>query len=108
MREHVRQNAAPRNDQLSVDVQHHPCQCLFHRPPQHALEHMNAIDREIRNIELWLDQSGMRPSRLGLLACANSAAIDRMRNGTGSIETLRRLVEYVSAHQPHKTITRRE
>lgn len=56
------------------------------------------VDREIRKIDDWLKASGMTESRLGLLACANPRAVERVRNGSGSVDTLRSLVEYVTQH----------
>lgn len=55
----------------------------------------NPVDREIRKIDDWLKVSGMTESRLGLLACANPRAVERVRNGTGSVDTLRALVDYI-------------
>lgn len=55
----------------------------------------NPVDREIRKIDDWLKASGMTESRLGLLACANPRAVERVRNGTGSVDTLRALVDYI-------------
>ena len=55
----------------------------------------NPVDREIRRIDDWLKASGMTESRLGLLACANPRAVERVRNGTGSVDTLRALVDYI-------------
>lgn len=62
----------------------------------------NPVDREIRKIDDWLKKSGMTESRLGLLACANPRAVERVRAGTGSVDTLRALVEYVSRNPQSK------
>lgn len=58
----------------------------------------NPVDREIKKIEAWLAKSGMTESRLGLLACANARAIERVRDGTARIETLRALLAYIAAN----------
>lgn len=55
----------------------------------------NPVDKEIRRIDAWLADTGMKESRLGLLACANPRAIERIRNGSGSIDTLRAVIDYI-------------
>lgn len=50
-----------------------------------------ALDR----IDKWLKATGIPASRLGLLACANARAVERVRNKTASIETLESLLEYI-------------
>lgn len=54
------------------------------------------MDREIAKIEAYLKTSGMKESRLGLLACANARAVERIRNGSGSVESLRAVIQYIS------------
>ena len=56
----------------------------------------NPVDREIKRIEAWLAKSGMAESTLGLLACANARAVERVRAGSGSVQSLRRLIKYIS------------
>lgn len=56
----------------------------------------NPVDRELKRIDAWLEKSGMAESTLGLLACANARAVDRVRNGSGSVQSLRRLLKYIS------------
>lgn len=56
------------------------------------------MDREIRKIDEWLAATGMTESRLGLLACANARAVERVRNGTGSVDTLRALIDHIRRH----------
>lgn len=62
----------------------------------------NPVDREIRKIDEWLKATGMKESRLGLLACANPRAVERVRNGTGSVDSLRALVEYIARNPVQK------
>jgi hypothetical protein len=62
----------------------------------------NPVDREIKKIDDWLKASGIAESRLGLLASANPRAVERIRSGTGSVDTLRALVDYVRRHPPDK------
>lgn len=57
--------------------------------------HESPVDKEIRKIDNWLKATGVSESRLGLLACANARAVERIRNGRGSVSTLRALVDYV-------------
>ena len=56
----------------------------------------NPVDHGIKRIEAWLKASGIPESRLGLLACANARAVDRVRNGSGSVKTLRELLDYIA------------
>lgn len=56
------------------------------------------MDREIKKIDEWLTATGMKESRLGLLACANPRAVERVRAGSGSVDSLRALIEYINKH----------
>ena len=58
------------------------------------MEHASPT-REIATIDAWLKASGMSKSRLGLLACANARAVDRVRAGSGSVNTLIALLGYI-------------
>lgn len=53
------------------------------------------MDEAIKEIEAFLTRTGMKESRLGLLACANPRAVERVRDGSARVETLRALVEFV-------------
>lgn len=57
------------------------------------------MDGALREIEAFLRRTGMKASRLGLLACANPRAVERARDGSARVETLRALVEYVRTHK---------
>jgi hypothetical protein len=57
----------------------------------------NLVTQAIRKIESYLERTGMKESRLGLLACANPRAVERVRNKSASIETMEALLEYVEA-----------
>lgn len=54
--------------------------------------------KDIEKIDAWLAKTGMSESRLGQLACANSRAIGRIRNGTASVETLWQVMAYIKAN----------
>jgi hypothetical protein len=56
---------------------------------------MNAVDESIKKIDEWLKATGMKEYRLGLLACANNYAVDRIRSGRGSVESLRQILRYI-------------
>jgi hypothetical protein len=58
------------------------------------------LDDDIAAIELWLKATRTTESRLGLLASANPRAVDRIRDGTAQIETLRQVAAYVRANPP--------
>lgn len=53
------------------------------------------ISRDIQKIEAFLISHGMTESRMGLLACGNPRAVERVRDGSARVETLRALVEFV-------------
>jgi hypothetical protein len=54
------------------------------------------VDEAIIEIDEWLKRTGMKESRLGLLACANARAVERVRAGSGSVESLRALLDYIA------------
>jgi hypothetical protein len=56
----------------------------------------NRVDEAIIEIDEWLKLTGMKESRLGLLACANARAVERVRAGSGSVESLRALLDYIA------------
>lgn len=58
----------------------------------------NLVAQAIDRIEKYLKVSGITESRLGLLACANARAVQRIRDKTASVETLENLLEYIEAH----------
>lgn len=58
------------------------------------------VDREIKKIEAWLAKTGMAESRLGMLACANQRAVERVRNKTATLETFQALIDYISKNPP--------
>jgi hypothetical protein len=53
---------------------------------------------DLAKIETWLTATGMEPSRLGALACANNYAVDRIRSGSARIETLHKVLAYIKAN----------
>lgn len=57
------------------------------------------MDVGIERIDAYLKQSGMKESRLGLLACANARAVQRVRDGSASVETLRQLLDYIDRNR---------
>lgn len=94
------------NDRLDV------CQYIRYDGKQESahvapmmMDYENPVDREINRIDAWLKATGMKDSRLGLLACANARAVERVRNGTGSVESLRLLLDYIDLH-PIKRLTK--
>lgn len=58
----------------------------------------NPVDEAIKEIDAFLKAKKMKPYRLGLLACANPKAVERVKSGKGSVETLKALVDYVREH----------
>jgi hypothetical protein len=58
-------------------------------------EERSIVDVSVDKIEKWLKQSGMKESRLGLLACANPRAIQRVRDKTATLQTLEAILAYI-------------
>ena len=58
----------------------------------------NLVAQALDKIDKWLKSTGMSESRLGLLSCANARAVDRVRNGSGSVATLQAILEYIEDH----------
>ena len=56
---------------------------------------MNAVDESIKKINDWLEATGTKDYRLGLLACANNHAVKRIRSGTGSVDSLCQVLRYI-------------
>jgi len=61
-------------------------------------EHRNPVDEHIDQIDAYLKATGMPESRLGLLACANQRAVQRIREGTARVESLRAVLDYIQQH----------
>lgn len=57
------------------------------------------MDEAIKEIDAFLKVSKMKEYRLGLLACANPRAVERVRSGKASVETLRAIIDYVREHK---------
>jgi hypothetical protein len=53
------------------------------------------VDREIKKIDAWLSKADMPESRLGMLACANQRAVDRIRKKKASLETFQAVLDYI-------------
>ena len=53
-----------------------------------------------QEIRAYLEATGMKPYRLGLLACANNYAVDRVLAGTGSVDSLQQILDYMKANPP--------
>lgn len=66
---------------------------------------MGGMD-DVKAIEQWLRATGMAESRLGLLAAANPKAVERIRNGTATVRTLRALIAYIKANPARPTRTK--
>lgn len=56
------------------------------------------MSRALKKIDDWLKATGTKPSRLGLLACANARAVERVKAGTGSVQSLEAILDYIEAH----------
>ncbi len=58
-------------------------------------EEKSIVDLSVEKIERWLKQTGMTESRLGLLACANPRAVQRVRDKTATLQTFEALLTYM-------------
>ena len=61
------------------------------------------VTSQIRRIDAFLARTGMKESRLGLLATANARAIERIRDGTASVKTLDDVLNYIDAQPTRST-----
>jgi hypothetical protein len=57
---------------------------------------------EIAKIKSWLEATGWKPYKLGLMACANPYAVERIMSGTATVNTLRDVLRYIDAHPIQK------
>jgi hypothetical protein len=55
---------------------------------------------DIKEIDAWLKANKMVESRLGMLACANQKAVERIRCGAARITTLYAVMDYIREHPP--------
>ena len=60
-----------------------------------------------QEIDEWLSRSGVNPSRLSLLATANPRAVQRIKDGTAQVSTLRAVLEYVR-NNPQRRMAREQ
>lgn len=58
-------------------------------------EEKTIVDEAVERIDKWLKQSGVKESRLGLLACANPRAVQRVRDKTATLQTLEAIMLYI-------------
>lgn len=58
----------------------------------------NLVVMAVDKIDKWLKATGMAESRLGALACANTRAIQRVREKKASLATLEAVLKYIEAH----------
>lgn len=56
-----------------------------------GMTYMKVIDR-------WLKKTGVPEARLGLLAAANPRAVERIRSGTATVDTLNAVLRYIKAN----------
>lgn len=52
----------------------------------------------IREIDDWLEKTGMRESRLGMLACANARVIPNIRKGGATLANFDKVIAYIRAN----------
>lgn len=56
----------------------------------------NLVDDALQKIDAWLEKTGTPEYRLGLMACANPRAVERVRAGTARVDSLRQILDYIS------------
>ncbi len=65
---------------------------------------MNKVNSTLM-IDEWLAATGVPEYRLGLMACANPRAVERVRSGTARVDSLHAILEYIEknpANEPRK------
>lgn len=62
-------------------------------------EEYHELDRALHRIQDFISETDTPKSRLGLLACANQHAVDRIIAGTAQVHTLRQLLEYLDIQE---------
>lgn len=58
------------------------------------------MNSEIADIEKWLVAAGLEESTLGVYACGNPRAVERIRIGSASIDTMRAVLAYIKENSP--------
>lgn len=58
----------------------------------------NLVATALDRIDKWLKATGTKEYKLGLLACANVRAVQRVRDKSASIETLEAILDYIADH----------
>lgn len=54
----------------------------------------------MKEIDKWLEKTGVPEARLGLLAAANPHAVERIRAGTAQVQTLNAVLNYIRKNPP--------
>lgn len=58
----------------------------------------NPVDIAVDKIDGWLKATNTPEYRLGLMACANARAVQRVREGTATVSTLKAILAYIEAN----------
>ena len=58
----------------------------------------NLVDEGKHQIDEWLKKTGMKESRLGLLACANPRAVANIRSEGATLKNFRKVLEYIEVN----------
>lgn len=53
------------------------------------------MEQAVQKIDAWLKATDTKDYRLGLLACANPRAVERIRRGTATVQALRDVLDYI-------------
>ena len=58
----------------------------------------NLVEQSILKIDTWLKATKTKEYRLGLLACANPRAVERVRGGGGTVKALSQILDFIDAN----------
>jgi len=53
------------------------------------------MDHDVQKIDAWLEATGTKEYRLGMMACANPKAVERIKSGSATVDTLRQVLQYI-------------
>lgn len=66
-----------------------------------------ALEKYVREIERWLQKTGIKESRLGLEAAANQRAVGRIRDGSARLDTLEAVLRFIRQNRPQRKRAKR-
>ena len=56
------------------------------------------VDRDIRDIDRWLEKTGTAPTLLGAMVSNNPNLVFRLRRGNSTLKSLRRALKFIKKY----------